>query len=122
MVISPNCRVTGSPQLGQSPALLVATSVPKGSFYHHFEDHAAYLASWLKVLKDDKRAIFQAASHAQRAVDYLHRKAGYSIAEPELDDPDTNPDTAPTAADPGAEAPDTGATGAAITGEASRAA
>lgn len=35
-------------------------------------DHAAYVASWLKVLKDDKRAVFQAAAHAQRAVDYLH--------------------------------------------------
>ncbi len=36
------------------------------------EDHAAYIASWLKVLKDDKRFIFSAASQAQRAVDYLH--------------------------------------------------
>ncbi|WP_231119264.1 hypothetical protein [Rhodovulum sp. MB263] len=26
----------------------------------------------LKVLKDDKRAIFSAAAHAQRAADYLH--------------------------------------------------
>ena len=24
------------------------------------DDHAAYIASWLKVLKDDKRAIFTA--------------------------------------------------------------
>ena len=36
------------------------------------DDHAAYLASWLKVLKNDKRAIFTAASHAQRAADFLH--------------------------------------------------
>jgi antirestriction protein ArdC len=36
------------------------------------EDHAAYIASWLKVLKEDKRAIFTAASHAQRAADFLH--------------------------------------------------
>ena len=36
------------------------------------EDHAAYIASWLKVLRDDKRAIFSAAAHAQRACDYLH--------------------------------------------------
>jgi len=36
------------------------------------EDHASYIASWIKVLKDDKRAIFTAASHAQRAADYLH--------------------------------------------------
>lgn len=35
-------------------------------------DHAAYLGNWLKVLADDKRAIFQAAAHAQRAVNYLH--------------------------------------------------
>jgi antirestriction protein ArdC len=36
------------------------------------EDHAAYLDHWLRVLRADTRAIFQAASHAQRAVDYLH--------------------------------------------------
>jgi antirestriction protein ArdC len=35
------------------------------------EDHASYIAHWLKVLKDDKRAIFSAAAHAQRAADYL---------------------------------------------------
>lgn len=35
------------------------------------DDHAAYLASWLTVLKQDKRAIFAAASQAQRAVDCL---------------------------------------------------
>ncbi len=36
------------------------------------EDHASYIASWLKVLKEDKRAIFSAAAHAQRAADFLH--------------------------------------------------
>ncbi len=36
------------------------------------EDHASYLDHWLKVLKEDKRAIFQAAAYAQKAVDYLH--------------------------------------------------
>jgi antirestriction protein ArdC len=35
-------------------------------------DHAAYIGSWIKVLKNDKRAIFTAASHAQRAADFLH--------------------------------------------------
>jgi antirestriction protein ArdC len=35
------------------------------------EDHAAYIASWLTVLKGDKRFVFSAASHAQRATDYL---------------------------------------------------
>lgn len=36
------------------------------------EDHAAYLGHWLKVLRQDKRAIFTAAAQAQRALDYLH--------------------------------------------------
>lgn len=34
-------------------------------------DHAQYLNSWLRVLKDDKKAIFTAASKAQKAIDYL---------------------------------------------------
>lgn len=36
------------------------------------EDHAAYIASWLKCLKSEKRAVFQMAAHAERAVAYLH--------------------------------------------------
>jgi antirestriction protein ArdC len=36
-------------------------------------DHADYIATWLEVLRNDKRAIFQAAATAQRATDYLHR-------------------------------------------------
>jgi antirestriction protein ArdC len=36
------------------------------------EDHASYIDSWLKVLKDDKRAVFSAASHASKAVEFLH--------------------------------------------------
>lgn len=35
------------------------------------EDHAAYIQSWLKVLKNDKKFIFLAASYAQRAVEYM---------------------------------------------------
>ncbi len=35
-------------------------------------DHASYIDHWLKVLKSDNRAIFAAASHAQRAADFLH--------------------------------------------------
>lgn len=35
-------------------------------------DHADYIASWIKVLKEDKRAIFTASAHAQRAADFLH--------------------------------------------------
>jgi antirestriction protein ArdC len=46
------------------------------------EDHAAYVGHWLKVLKDDKRAIFTAAAHAQRAVEYLHARQPKPV-EPE---------------------------------------
>jgi antirestriction protein ArdC len=35
-------------------------------------ENIAYLDNWLNVLKADSRAIFTAASHAQRAADYLH--------------------------------------------------
>ena len=38
-------------------------------------DHASYIASWIKVLQNDTRAIVQAAAHAERAVAYLHRLA-----------------------------------------------
>jgi len=37
------------------------------------DDHAAYIGHWLNAMKQDNRAIFAAAAHAQRAVDYLHR-------------------------------------------------
>jgi antirestriction protein ArdC len=46
-------------------------------------DHAAYLDSWLKVLADDKRAIFQAAAHAQRAVAFLHGLQPIEVADRE---------------------------------------
>jgi len=35
------------------------------------EDHAKYIAAWLKVLKEDKKAIFQAASFASAAHQFL---------------------------------------------------
>ena len=36
------------------------------------EDHAAYIANWLDVLKTGNRAIFTAATHAQRAADFIN--------------------------------------------------
>jgi antirestriction protein ArdC len=36
------------------------------------ENNAAYLASWLKVLKEDKHFIFDVAAEAQKAVDYIY--------------------------------------------------
>lgn len=46
------------------------------------EDHQNYLASWLRVLKADSKAIFTAASKAQAATDYIvaSRQALESIA------------------------------------------
>ncbi len=35
------------------------------------ENRAAYIQSWLSVLQNDKRFVFQAASFAQRAVEYV---------------------------------------------------
>lgn len=35
-------------------------------------DHAAYIASWIEVLRGDPRAIFIAASKAQQAADWMH--------------------------------------------------
>lgn len=43
-----------------------------GIAHHPRPDRAAYVASWLKVLNDDPRAIFTAASKAQAAADWMH--------------------------------------------------
>lgn len=43
--------------------------------------HAAYLQSWISIMKADKRAIFTAASHASRAVEFL-LAAAQASAEP----------------------------------------
>ncbi|MDP9019093.1 MAG: zincin-like metallopeptidase domain-containing protein [Candidatus Eremiobacteraeota bacterium] len=50
-----------------------------GIAHHPRADHAAYVASWLNVLKNDTRAIFTAASKAQAAADWMH--AQQSTAE-----------------------------------------
>lgn len=36
------------------------------------DDHAAYIQSWLRVLKDDKKAIFTASGMAQKAASFLY--------------------------------------------------
>lgn len=40
---------------------------------NHIQQHSAYLASWIQILKDDKSAIFKAAAAAQRTCDYLDK-------------------------------------------------
>ena len=41
--------------------------------------HAGYLATWIDLLKADKRAFFTACSRASKAADYLR---GLALAEP----------------------------------------
>ncbi len=48
------------------------------------EDHADYCANWLTVLKNENRAIFTAASHAQRAADFLNAFQKPAAAGPAL--------------------------------------
>jgi antirestriction protein ArdC len=43
-----------------------------GLYLEPREDHAAYIASWIEVLQNDKRAIVSAAAHAERAVKFAH--------------------------------------------------
>jgi antirestriction protein ArdC len=47
----------------------------------HIDNHAAYLASWLGVLREDKRAIFKAAALAQTAADLVLVNAGTGAGE-----------------------------------------
>ena len=42
--------------------------------------HKDYIASWLKVLKDDKKAIFKASSLAQKASEYLQEVSTEKLA------------------------------------------
>ena len=43
--------------------------------------HTEYLGSWLKILKEDKRAIFSAASKATEAARFLEERGGRGISE-----------------------------------------
>lgn len=45
----------------------------------HIENHAAYIGSWLKGLREDKRAIFRAAALAQGAADLVLVNAGLDV-------------------------------------------
>ena len=46
-----------------------------------FGQSAAYVASWLRALKDDKRMIFKAATEAQKAADWLMQSAPAGMIE-----------------------------------------
>lgn len=42
----------------------------------HLEDHAAYVADWLVLLRDEPKAFLSAAAKAQSAIDWLVERAG----------------------------------------------
>ena len=45
------------------------------------DQSAAYVEDWLKALKDDKKAIFRAASEAQKAVDFVTARCGALLSD-----------------------------------------
>lgn len=53
-----------------------------GIAHHPRPDHAAYIASWLAVLKQDPRAIFTAAAKAQQAADWMHAQQPLGVECP----------------------------------------
>jgi hypothetical protein len=55
------------------------------------EVHAAYVASWLKVLKADKRAVFIAGSYAQNAADFVHSMQPRQIVQGAVSTPFAQP-------------------------------
>ena len=47
---------------------------------NHIQQHSAYLASWVQILKDDKSAIFRAAAAAQRTCEYIDQLLAHKVA------------------------------------------
>jgi antirestriction protein ArdC len=45
------------------------------------EDHAVYIKSWIKALKNDKKEIFSAATAAQKAMDFMLAKQPATVDE-----------------------------------------
>ncbi|MEO5599082.1 MAG: zincin-like metallopeptidase domain-containing protein [Novosphingobium sp.] len=47
----------------------------------HLDNHAAYIESWLRILKKDSRAVLTAAARAEAATGYLLRASGIDTAQ-----------------------------------------
>src|SRR3546814_3499241 len=52
----------------------------------HLDDHAAYIGSWLTVLRRDNRALMTAAARAEAAAGYLLRAARIDTAKGDDDE------------------------------------
>ncbi|WP_241763604.1 zincin-like metallopeptidase domain-containing protein, partial [Sphingobium xenophagum] len=50
----------------------------------HLDDHAAYIGSWLSILRRDNRALLTAAARAEEAAGYLLRATG--LAREDVDE------------------------------------
>ncbi|KAF0177873.1 MAG: hypothetical protein FD160_2439 [Caulobacteraceae bacterium] len=51
----------------------------------HLEDHAAYISSWLDLVREEPRAFLSAAAKAQTAVDWLIERAGPPAVETRIE-------------------------------------
>jgi len=56
-------------------AAMLCAELGIGQSRECWDNHSAYIASWLTLLKQDKNEIFRAAAHAQRACDYIREHA-----------------------------------------------
>ena len=64
----------GSPGYAKEELRAEIASLMMGSelnIGHNFAQHAAYVESWIKVLKDDPGELYKASADAQRITDYL---------------------------------------------------
>lgn len=53
----------------------------------HLDSHASYIEHWLKLLRDDDRAILTAAAKAEEAAGLLLKLGGRALTE-DADEPD----------------------------------
>ena len=54
-----------------SAVLAAELGIPLAQSQEHIDQHSSYIASWIKVLRDDKLEIFRAAKDAEKICDYL---------------------------------------------------
>ena len=86
--------VMGSPEYAReelvaemgSMFLSAETDIPQTP--EHFANHAAYVESWIILLKSDPNALFKAASEANRAAEFLLRKEREREKEAQGQEPD----------------------------------
>ena len=89
----PGMRIAGDPEFESTPradrrCLLGSTAAITRTAWVRLRGqlrrdvrNAGYIASWIELLKADKRAFFTACSKAQAAADYLRQLALASPAE-----------------------------------------